>query len=56
MPALVTGAVSPFLGAVMLERFGIDATLAALTAAAVASIVLSLVLLAGIRHRTAASA
>jgi hypothetical protein len=55
MPALVTGAVSPFLGAVMLERFGIDVTLAALTAAAVASIVLSLVLL-GLRQRTAASA
>lgn len=38
MPALVVGALSPFLGAVLLERFGVDATLGALTVAAVAGI------------------
>lgn len=56
MPALVTGAVSPFLGAVMLERFGIDTTLAALTLAAVVSIALSLIVLVSVRRRAAASA
>jgi MFS family permease len=51
MPALVVGALSPFLGAVMLERFGVDATFGALTAAALAGIVLSALLLPGLDRR-----
>jgi hypothetical protein len=55
MPALVVGAVSPFLGAVMLERYGLDATLAALTVAAAISVGLGLLLLAGLSRRTLAA-
>ncbi len=40
MPSLIAGAGSPFLGAVMIERYGSDATLAALTAAAVLNLAL----------------
>ena len=52
MPALVVGAVSPFVGAMALERYGLDATLAALTVAAVASVALGVLLLAGLERRT----
>jgi len=55
MPALVVGAVSPFLGAVVLERYGLDATFAALTAATVISLVLSLLLLADLSRRSTVS-
>jgi hypothetical protein len=40
MPSLIAGAASPFLGAVMIERYGADATLGALTAAAVINLAL----------------
>ena len=53
LPALVVGAVSPFLGAVLLERYGLDATLAALTVAAVIGVLLSILLLAGLSRRPA---
>jgi MFS family permease len=52
MPALVVGAVSPFVGAMALERYGLDATLAALTIAVVVSFALSVLLLAGLDRRT----
>jgi MFS family permease len=55
MPALVVGAVSPFLGAVLLERYGLDAMLAALTMAAAISVGLSLLLLAGLARRPMAA-
>jgi hypothetical protein len=48
MPSLLVGAASPFAGAVILERYGIDATLAALTVVAIVSVVLSVLLLAGL--------
>ncbi len=48
MPALVVGALAPFLGAVLLERFGVDATFGALTVAALAGVALSLLLLPGL--------
>ena len=51
MPALVVGAVSPFVGAMALERYGLDATLAALTIAVVASFALSVLLLVGLDRR-----
>lgn len=51
MPALVVGALSPFLGAVLLERFGVDATFGVLTVAALAGIVLSTLLLVGLDRR-----
>lgn len=53
MPALVVGAVSPFVGAVVLERYGLGATFAALTVAAAISVALSLVLLVGLSRRQA---
>ncbi len=52
MPALVVGAVSPFAGAMALERYGIDATFAALTIAVIAGVVLSILLLVGLDRRT----
>lgn len=55
MPALVVGAVSPFLGALMLERYGLDTTLAAITVAAVASLGLSLLLLVTLDRRQASA-
>lgn len=51
MPALVVGALSPFLGAVLIERFGVDATFGVLTVAALAGIVLSALLLVGLDRR-----
>jgi hypothetical protein len=45
MPALLAQAVAPFLGAVLLDRFGTTMTLAVLCAAAVANIFLVLALL-----------
>lgn len=45
MPALLLGAVSPFLGAVLLERYGVDATFAALTVASAVSLGLNVLLL-----------
>ena len=56
MPSLVIGAVSPFVGAVLIERFGLDATLGVLTGAAILSAVLSLVLIADVTRRTPAEA
>ena len=51
MPALVVGALSPFLGAVLLENFGVDALFGALTVAALAGIALSALLLVGLDRR-----
>jgi hypothetical protein len=48
----VVGAVSPVVGAVVLERYGLDATLAALTVAAAGSLVLSVLVLAGLSRRS----
>jgi len=56
MPSLLVGAASPFAGAVMLEHFGLDATLGALTVAAIVSVGLSLLLLAGLGLGTAQKA
>lgn len=53
MPVLLLGAVAPFLGAVALERFGVDVTLAGLTAAAAASLGFSLALRANLGHQPA---
>jgi MFS family permease len=52
MPALVVGAVSPFVGAMALERYGLDATLAGLTIAVMGSLALSVLLLIGLSRRT----
>jgi MFS family permease len=46
MPSLLVGAVSPFAAAVMLGRYGLETTFAALTFAAMVSVVLSILLLA----------
>ncbi len=51
MPALVVGALSPFLGAVLIENFGVDALFGVLTVAAFAGIGLSALLLVGLDRR-----
>ena len=53
MPALLLGAVSPFLGAVIMEHYGIAGMLAVLTVAAVVSVGLSMLLLFELGRRAA---
>lgn len=50
MPSLIAGAGAPFLGAMLIERYGADTTLAVLTTVALINVALVGVLVAQLRH------